>query len=42
MKWNISIRNEDNGNIDVLKDTIDIRDGFKHCNVLDTDRVEQI
>ncbi len=26
----------------VLKDMIDIRDELKHCNVLDTDQVEQI
>ncbi len=42
MKWNNNVTNGENGNIGVLKDMIDIRDGFKHCDVLDTDQVEQI
>ncbi len=42
LKWNNTITNEDNGNIGILRDMIDIRDGFKHCDVPDTYHVEQI
>ena len=41
LKWNNNFTADDNGNIGVLKDMIDIRVGFKHCDVLDTDQVEQ-
>ncbi len=37
-----NITNNENWNISDLKDMLDIRDGFKHCDVLDTDQVEQI
>ncbi len=36
-KWNHNATNGDNGYIDVVKDMIDIRDGFKFCDVLDAD-----
>ncbi len=41
-KWNTNVINEDNGNISALKDMINIRDGFKHCNVLDIDLGEEL
>ncbi len=42
LKWYNNITNEENGNVGVLKDMIDIRDGFKHCDALDIDHVKQI
>ncbi len=42
LKWNNNVTNEENGNIGDLKDMIDIRDGFKHCDVLDINQVEHI
>ena len=42
LKWNNNVTDEDNGNITVLKDMMDIRDGLRHCDVHDTDQMEQI
>ncbi len=43
LKWSNNVTNEDNGILHVVhKYMIDIRDRFKHCNVLETDQMEQI
>ncbi len=41
LKWNNNATNKNNGNI-VVKYMIHIRDGFKHCDVLEADQIKQI
>ncbi len=35
LKWYNNVINEENSNIGVLRDMIDIRDGYKHWDVLE-------
>ncbi len=42
LKWNNNVTNKKNGNIGVLTNMTDIRDGFKYCYLLDMGQMEQI
>ncbi len=39
---NNNVTNEENGNIGVLRDMKGIKDGFKHCDVLNIDQVKNV